>query len=56
MAIGRMIKGARRYVLQQFDPTDTLDKTFRTVKPYSAKVIAEFAGSLDNIDTITIRS
>jgi pyruvate formate lyase activating enzyme len=54
-AIGRMIKGARRYVLQQFDPTDTLDRTFRNVKPYSAKVIAEFAGSVKHVNNVTVR-
>lgn len=41
--IGALAKDAKRIVLQQFIPNDTLDKTFNNVKPYSPEVIAYFA-------------
>mgnify|MGYP000545350352 CR=1 FL=1 len=41
--IGELIKGAKRYVLQQFIPDDTLDKSFNYVKPYPPEKISEFA-------------
>jgi len=41
--IGEMAKGAKRFVLQQFVPGDTLDKNFNNVKPYPPKIIIHFA-------------
>jgi pyruvate formate lyase activating enzyme len=41
--IGEVVKGGKRFAFQQFNPSDTLDKTFKTVKPYDPKLIAHFA-------------
>jgi len=56
IAIGEMVKGAKTFALQQFNPEDTLDKTFKTVKPYSAETITGFAETMKKyIDKITTR-
>lgn len=40
--MGKMIKGARIWYLQQFKPdTDLIDKKFQKVKPYSDKELSE---------------
>ncbi|GAG74356.1 unnamed protein product, partial [marine sediment metagenome] len=39
LAIARQIKGAKRYVLQQFLPRTTLDKQYERIKPYSKEVL-----------------
>jgi pyruvate formate lyase activating enzyme len=39
LAIARQIKGAKRYVLQQFLPRITLDKQYERLKPYSKEVL-----------------
>ena len=39
LAIARQIKGAKRYILQQFLPRTTLDKQYKSLKPYSKKVL-----------------
>jgi pyruvate formate lyase activating enzyme len=41
--MGEIVKGGKRFAFQQFVPGDTLDKTFNTVKPYAADVVASFA-------------
>jgi pyruvate formate lyase activating enzyme len=46
--IGEIAKGAKTFVLQQFVSGDTLDKNFKTVKPYPPETIAEFAEKLKN--------
>ncbi len=43
LAIAQTIKGAKRYVLQQFSPKDTLAESMRDVKPYSADVLKQFS-------------
>jgi pyruvate formate lyase activating enzyme len=54
--IGEMVKGAKTLALQQFVPTDTLDKRFKTVKPYTPDTIKEFAGTLKQyVGNITLR-
>jgi len=40
--IGEIVKGGKRFALQQFIPGDTLDKTFSNVEPYTAETIAGF--------------
>jgi pyruvate formate lyase activating enzyme len=40
--IGKWIKGAKRYALQQFRAMDTLDKKFLKVKPYPKEKLEEF--------------
>jgi pyruvate formate lyase activating enzyme len=41
MEMGELVRGARRFVFQQFVPGDTLDKTLN-LKPYSPKMISHF--------------
>ncbi len=41
--VGKLVKGALTYALQQFVPEDTLDKRYREVKPYPLETIREFA-------------
>ena len=41
--IGEIIKGSKTHALQQFVPTDTLDKRFQSVKPYPLETLSEFA-------------
>jgi len=43
LAIGKWLKGAKRYYLQQFRPGKALDKTFEKVKPYPPEKLKEFA-------------
>ena len=47
LSIAQTIKGAKRYVLQQFSPKDTLDNSMRDENPYSADVLKQF-GQLAN--------
>ncbi len=45
--IGELVKGSKTsFAFQQFIPEDTLDKGFRTVKPYSPETIAQFADTM----------
>jgi pyruvate formate lyase activating enzyme len=54
--MGELVKGAKRFVFQQFVPEDNLDKRFHTVKPYSPETIAHFADMMnDYVDEIILR-
>ncbi|MEM2971106.1 MAG: anaerobic ribonucleoside-triphosphate reductase activating protein [Candidatus Bathyarchaeia archaeon] len=54
--IGEMIKGAKTYALQQFVSGDTLNKEFKTARPYTPEAIEKFAETLKNyVDKITLR-
>jgi pyruvate formate lyase activating enzyme len=53
--IHEMVKGARNFALQQFNPEDTLNKTFKKVKPYSAETITRFAKTMKDTDNIIVR-
>lgn len=56
LAMGEIIKGAKAFALQQFVPDDTLDKSLRTVKPYSPEKISEWAEKLkDYAEKLVIR-
>jgi pyruvate formate lyase activating enzyme len=44
--IGELVKGAKTLAFQQFIPEDTLDKEFKTLKPYSPEAIIKFAEPL----------
>ncbi len=46
IGVGEMVKGAKKVALQQFVPEDTLDKRFRSVKPYAPEKVQEFAETL----------
>lgn len=39
LAVARQIRGAKRYVLQQFLPRITLDKQYERIKPYSKEAL-----------------
>ncbi len=55
-SIGELAKGAKTFAFQQFIPDDTLDKAFRTLKPYSPETISEFAEVLKKyVGNIVIR-
>jgi len=44
--IGELVKGAETFAFQQFVSDDTLDKTFKTLKPYSPETILEFSETM----------
>lgn len=44
--IGEMVEGAENFAFQQFIPGDTLDESFRTLKPYPPETIKGFAESM----------
>jgi pyruvate formate lyase activating enzyme len=55
--IGELVKGAKNFALQQFIPSDTLDKTFRSVKPYSRAKIASLAERMTKyVENVTLRA
>ncbi|RLG54460.1 MAG: anaerobic ribonucleoside-triphosphate reductase activating protein [Candidatus Hydrothermarchaeota archaeon] len=43
LAIGKWLKGSKRYFLQQFRPGKTLDKKLKRMKPYPPEKLKEFA-------------
>ncbi len=56
LAIARHIEGAKRYVLQQFLPTVTLDKQDERIKPYSKEVLEKMRKRAESyIDVCQIR-
>jgi pyruvate formate lyase activating enzyme len=44
--IGELLRGAKKLVLQQFIPKDTLDKKYEKIEPYSSEKIELFAKTL----------
>jgi pyruvate formate lyase activating enzyme len=44
--IGALVKGVKSFVLQQFVPDDTLDKTLNSLRPYSRESMAGFAENM----------
>ena len=54
--IGEMVKGAKTFAFQQFIPEDTLDKSFKTIKPYSKETITSFAENIEKyVENIRLR-
>jgi len=54
--IGELVKGTKTFAFQQFIPEDTLDKGFKTVKPYPPENIGEFADAMKKyVDKIVVR-
>ena len=47
LSIGRWLQGAKKYYLQQFKPTKTLDSAFLDEKPFAWEKIAELRGLLE---------
>ena len=46
--IAKYIENANTFVLQQFQPTHTLDKKLNEIEPYNSKTINEIADSVKN--------
>jgi len=56
LTIARQIKGAKRYVLQQFLPRITLDKQYERLKPYSKEVLEKMRKRAESyVDTCQVR-
>lgn len=56
LSIGRWLQGAKKYYLQQFKPTKTLDSSFLDKKPFVWEKIAELRGLLEIFfDRVEIR-
>jgi pyruvate formate lyase activating enzyme len=54
--IGEMVKDAKTFAFQQFIPEDTLDKGFKTLKPYPPEKIKNFAETMKGYaDIIVLR-
>jgi len=54
--MGEIVKGARRFVLQQFIPGETLDERFNDVRPYPSEVITRFAKIMrDYVSEVKLR-
>jgi len=43
LAIGKWLKGSKRFFIQQFRPDKTLDESYRKVEPYPPEKLREFA-------------
>jgi pyruvate formate lyase activating enzyme len=55
-AIGELVRWAKVYALQQFVAEDTLDKRFKTLKPYAPETIKEFAETLKQyVENVVLR-
>ena len=56
LTIARQIKGAKRYVLQQFLSRTTLDKQYERLKPYSKEVLEKMRKRAESyVDTCQVR-
>ena len=54
--IGELVKGAHMVALQQFVVEDTLDKCFKSVRPYAPEVITGFAETMRKYaDNVVLR-
>jgi pyruvate formate lyase activating enzyme len=53
--IGELIKGSKKYYLQQYVPKNTLDPKFENIKPYPREVLERFAEILKPYVKTTIR-
>jgi len=57
MEIGGLVKGVKSFVLQQFVPDDTLDRTLGSLKPYSRECLTGFAESMKKYaENVTLRA
>lgn len=54
--MGELVKGAKTFAFQQFVPEDTLDKTFKEVKPCTPDIIRKLAENMKKyVDKTIIR-
>lgn len=55
-AIGEMVKGAKKYVLQQFRPQITYKREFSEIKPYTAQELRHFGEALkEYVEKVEVR-
>jgi pyruvate formate lyase activating enzyme len=55
--IGELVKGGKRYALQQFVSGDTLDKSLSTLDPYTPETIYRYSESIKNyVEKIVLRT
>jgi pyruvate formate lyase activating enzyme len=54
--IGELVNGGKCFVFQRFIPDDTLDKSYRDVKPYPNNVILDFANLMKRfVENVMLR-
>ena len=55
-AIGELVRGAKKYCLQQFRPIITFESKFQDVKPYSKETLEDFKNILSSFaESVEIR-
>ena len=55
-SFGGLIKGAKKFCLQQYQPSKTYDKSFQDIKPYSKEQLQKFSDILNNfVEKVEIR-
>lgn len=47
LAIGKMLKGSKRFVLQQFNPKHCMDQAYNSMNPYPESKLEEFKKMLE---------
>ena len=56
ITIGRLVRGARRFCLQQYRPLVTYDPSFRDIKPYDPDTLRKFQNTLSHfVKEVVIR-
>jgi pyruvate formate lyase activating enzyme len=54
--IAKSIGNAKKYILQQFDPKDTMDESLSEVKPYDPQTLEQWAGlAREFVKTCSVR-
>ena len=54
--MGEMVRGAKRFVFQQYKPEKTLDPSYNNISPHSEERIGEFAAIMeDYVDKVLLR-
>ena len=54
--MGEVVRGARRFIFQQFLPGNTLDEKFSDLKPYPPEVLTRFADIMKSyVSEVTLR-
>jgi len=54
--MGETVRGTKRFVFQQFNPSEALDEKFRSLKPYPPEVIKSFADIMKKyVDEVILR-
>ncbi|MEM2888109.1 MAG: anaerobic ribonucleoside-triphosphate reductase activating protein [Candidatus Bathyarchaeia archaeon] len=54
--MGETVRGIKRFVFQQFNPSEALDEKFRSLKPYPPEVIKSFGRTMEKyVDEVILR-